>query len=152
MRSVRSWGLGIVCGLGLGLGAPGVQAESDACREWQQEHRDWKIEALQATLRGRPQAAIDETIFEVLQREAYLTSCETAVPVARSELIGWRLVGRSPEQYGAALLESVLAQAGFDLELGQVSQGVAGMAPGRRQRLPSPAPLEPLRPWRQGLR
>jgi hypothetical protein len=68
IRSFRA----AVCVLALattGLALPSA-AGSDACRDWRVEHTEWKIEALQAFLRGRPRAAQDETIFEVLQREA----------------------------------------------------------------------------------
>lgn len=149
MRSVKiwisaTWVLVVAAGMTVPLRAA---SETDACREWRAEHRDWKIEALQATLRGRPQAAIDETIFEVLQREAYLTSCETAVPAARAEWIGWRLADRSPDQYGAALLEAVLAQGGFDFELAELEHGLlrANLAAPRRR---GPQPMPPQRPRR----
>ena len=86
--------------------------ESDACRDWRVEHTEWKIEALQAFLRSRPRAAQDETIFEVLQREAYLTSCDPDLRATRSEMIGWRLVGRSLDEYPVVLTESVLGASG----------------------------------------
>ncbi len=106
-------------------------ADSDACRDWRVEHRDWKIEALQAFLRGRPRAAQDETLFEVLQREAYLTSCDPDLRATRSEMVGWRLVGRSLDEYPAVLAESVLAASGFDLELRRVRQELERMNPPR---------------------
>jgi hypothetical protein len=53
----------------------------------------------------------------VLQREAYLTSCDISVDGGRDELVGWRLVDRLPEEYGSAVVESVLERAGFQIEL-----------------------------------
>ncbi len=108
-------GLGL---LALGLAGPGpARAESQTCREWREEHRDWKVQAIRRYLKGATGREVDEALFELMQREAYLTSCETRVNFGRSELVGWRLVGRIPEEYGSAVLESVLAQGGFDLEL-----------------------------------
>ena len=86
-------------------------------REGRHEHRRWKTEALRRYLRGAPQLDVDAAVFELLQREAYLTSCETSVAVGHGELVGWRLVGRTPEDYGSAVVESVLERAGFDVEL-----------------------------------
>ncbi len=115
------------------LVAPESRADSDACREWRTEHREWKVEALQAFLRGRPRAAQDETLFEVLQREAYLTSCEPDLRATRSEMVGWRLVGRSADEYPVVLTESVLAAGGFDLGLRRL--GAVGAADARPPRL-----------------
>ncbi len=90
-------------------------ADSKVCREWQREHRTWKTEAVRLYLKGAPQRELDNAIFELLQRESYLTSCDLAVPRARDMMLGWRLVGRTPDEYGSALMESVLESAGFDL-------------------------------------
>ena len=89
----------------------------DSCREWEREHCQWKAEAMRLYLRGEPQRALDAAIFEMLQREAYLTSCEVSVQVSRDAMVGWRLVGRLPDDYGGAVLEAVLERAGFDLDL-----------------------------------
>ncbi len=106
-------------------------AASDSCREWKLEHRDWKTLAVSHYLRGAPQRELDEAVFEMLQREAYLTSCEISVEGGRNELVGWRLVGRLPEDYGSAVVESVLGRAGFDLALrAMFSAGGAPMASG----------------------
>jgi len=94
-----------------------AQAGNDSCREWRGEHRGWKTEALRRYLRGAPQRELDEAVFEVLQREAYLTSCDLSVEGGRDDLLGWRLVGRLPEDFGSAVAESVLERAGFELEL-----------------------------------
>jgi hypothetical protein len=64
-----------------------------------------------------PRSELDAALFELLQREAWLTACELSVEGARAELVGWRLVGRSPDHYAGAVLESVLDQGGFDLDL-----------------------------------
>lgn len=97
--------------------AGGADAAVDSCREWRQEHLDWKTETLRRYLRGAPQRELDGALFELLQREAYLTSCDVSVRSGRDELVGWRLLGRAPEEYGSAVVESVLERAGFDVGL-----------------------------------
>ena len=96
-------------------GAAGAVTET--CREWQDEHEGWKARVLGLALADAPQRAIDEAVFELVQREAYLTSCPAPVEVQRAERIGWRLVGRAPDDYGSAVAESVLEQAGFPVDL-----------------------------------
>ncbi|MBW2362603.1 MAG: hypothetical protein JRG84_17040 [Deltaproteobacteria bacterium] len=105
---------GLLAGLLLGAGA---QADTPSCREWRGEHREWKTEVLRRTLRGAPQSAIDESVFELLQREAWLTSCDVSVRVGRDELVGWRLAQRLPDEYANAVVVSVLERAGFDVGL-----------------------------------
>jgi hypothetical protein len=115
--------------IAVALLAAATSAASDSCREWKLEHRDWKTLALGRYLHGAPQRELDEAVFEMLQREAYLTSCEISVEGGRSELVGWRLVGRLPEDYGSAVVESVLERAGFDLTLREMfATGAASMA------------------------
>ena len=97
--------------------AGAASADSESCREWRHEHRGWKTETLRRYLRGAPQRDVDDAVFETLQREAWLTSCDVSVRVGRDELVGWRLVGRNPDEYGSAVAESVLARAGFDVGL-----------------------------------
>ena len=94
-----------------------ARAGSDSCREWRREHCTWKAESMRRYLLGAPQRELDAAIFEMLQREAYLTSCDISVQGSRGVLVGWRLVGRSPDEYGSAVLESVLERAGFDVGL-----------------------------------
>jgi len=107
--------------LAAGLLASGTAAaDNESCREWMRDHRDWKTETVRRYLKGASQASLDAAVFEVLQRESYLTSCDVPVRHGRDELVGWRLVGRTPDEYGAAVVESVLARAGFDLELRSV--------------------------------
>ena len=110
-------GVGGAALIAVALLAATTSAASDSCREWKLEHRDWKTLAVSRYLRGAPQRELDQAVFEMLQREAYLTSCEVSVEGGRSELVGWRLVGRLPEDYGSAVVESVLERAGFDLAL-----------------------------------
>jgi hypothetical protein len=88
-------------------------------------------------LGGAPQPELDVALFELLQREAWLTACDLSVEGARAELVGWRLVGRSPDHYATAVLESVLAQGGFDLDL---RRWVAGAAVPRDARHAAHAP------------
>jgi hypothetical protein len=114
--------------LAAGLLLSGVAgADPESCREWRAEHVRWKTEALRRYLRAAPQPELDAAVFEVLQRETWLTSCEVSVRSARDDLVGWRLVGRLPEDYGAAVAESVLERAGFDLGL----RGVFAEEPAR---------------------
>ena len=92
-------------------------AEVDSCREWRGEHFEWRAEVVRRYLGGAPQRELDHAVFELLQREAYLTSCEQSVSVARDEMVGWRLVGRVPDEYASAVVESLLERAGFDVGL-----------------------------------
>lgn len=116
------------------LVATGAAAADDSCREWRLEHRGWKTEALRRYLRGAPEREVDAAVFELLQREAYLTSCDVSVEGGRDELVGWRLVGRTPDEYGSAVAESVLGRAGFDLSLRNLFEpapAALAAAPGR---------------------
>ena len=107
-------------GLAATLGAHAARAAEDPCREWSAEHRSLTADVLRAWLDGAPQRELDAAVFELLQREAWLSSCELSGEVSRSELVGWRLVGRSPDEYGAAVAESVLERAGFAADLGHL--------------------------------
>jgi hypothetical protein len=113
-RVAGACGAGLAAALLLGGAA---QAGSDSCREWRLEHCTWKAESMRRYLTGAPQRELDAAIFEMLQREAYLTSCDISVEGSRGVLVGWRLVGRSPDEYGSAVVESVLERAGFDVGL-----------------------------------
>ena len=99
------------------LGANGARAETDSCREWQKEHCEWKARAMKRYLGGAPQRELDEAVFEILQLEAYLTSCDVSGRSSRSTLVGWRLVGRTTDEFSSAVLESVLERSGFDVGL-----------------------------------
>jgi hypothetical protein len=117
-RTSGRFGRGVAgAALALGVLVSAGAGADDPCREWRLEHRDWKSRALQRYLLGAPQRAVDEAVFELLQREAYLTSCDVPVQGARDALVGWRLVDRLPEDYGSAVVESVLEGAGFDVGL-----------------------------------
>lgn len=97
--------------------AGSAAADNESCREWRQDHLGWKTETVRRYLNGAPPREVDAAVFEVLQREAYLTSCEISVRNGRDELVGWRLVDRTAEEYGTVVVESVLERAGFDLSL-----------------------------------
>ena len=97
-----------------------AHADTDPCREWQDEHGDWMARVVRLYLTGAPRQELDAALFELLQREAYLTSCDTSVQLARGDMVGWRLVDRAPGEYGSAVLESVLERAGFDVGLRQL--------------------------------
>ena len=102
----------MLAGVGLFLAAP---AQADSCREWRVEHHEWKSEAVRRYLDGSPGKDLDNAVFEMLQREAYLTSCNMPVRRARQAFVGWRLVGRGADEYGRAVVESLLEEAGMDL-------------------------------------
>ena len=108
------------------LGPHAARAAEEPCREWRVEHRRLTAEVLRAWLGGAPQREVDASVFELLQREAWLTSCDLPPETARDELVGWRLVGRAPDHYGAAVVESVLERAGFDPALGHMFRRAGG--------------------------
>ncbi len=120
MKKSMRWIVGDVGGAVLAmslLAGVSAHADNDSCREWRAEHRAWKTEGLRRVLLGAPPRELDEAIFEMLQREAYLTSCDISVEGGRDVWVGWRLVDKMPEEYGSAVVESVLERAGFELEL-----------------------------------
>ena len=102
--------------LGTLVGGGTAQA-GDACREWQAEHDHWLVQVVQRYLAGAPQGELDAALFELMQREAYLTSCEMSAAQAREQQVGWRMIGRAPEEYASAVIDSVLERAGFDTQL-----------------------------------
>lgn len=101
-------------GAGLVAAAP---AQADSCREWRVEHEHWKSEAVRRYLDGSPEKALDTAVFELLQREAYLTSCDLPVNRARDRFVGWRLVGHSADDYGRVVVQSLLEEAGMTLDV-----------------------------------
>ena len=109
-----SWCAGVVVLL---LASEGMA--NDSCHEWKREHSSWMTEVVRLYLGGAPQAELDSAMFELLQREAYLTSCDVSVQKARGEMVSWRLLGRTPDEYGSAVLETVLDCSGFELDLRQ---------------------------------
>ncbi len=96
------------------LAAAAAAAVPQSCLDWRDEHRAWKVAALRRYLAGAPQADLDEAVFELLQREAYLTACPITAAGARAELVGWRLLGREPDDYAGAVLDSLLERAGLE--------------------------------------
>jgi len=103
--------------LALLLFAAPAAVASDSCRVWRGEHHAFKARVAGLYLTGAPQGELDAAMFELLQREAYLTACPLSVESARDELVGWRLTGRARSRYASAVVESMLAQSGFDLAL-----------------------------------
>ena len=112
-RAAAAW---VLVGAGLTAAAP-ASADGASCREWSAEHQAWKAETVRRYLEGVPRDSLDTAVFELLQREAFLTSCDFSVGRARETFVGWRLVGLSPDDYGRAVVESVLAEAGLALDL-----------------------------------
>jgi hypothetical protein len=92
-------------------------AHADVCDDWLRQHVQYEAEIVRGYLTGASQESLDNAVFELLQREAYLTSCDLSVDFARRELVGYRLAGRTPDEYGAAVVESVLEKGGLDLGL-----------------------------------
>jgi len=108
-------------------------AQADSCREWTQEHWALKAEVVKLYLSPASQEALDAAVFELLQREAYMTSCDARARVGRAHQVGWRMLDRSADEYAAVVVEALLADAGLDLALADLFQG--------RQLYASPAPL-----------
>ncbi len=102
--------LGLVAAL---LGGDGALAQGDTCHQWRDEHRDWTVRVVRLYLTGGGRHELDTALFELLQREAYLTSCDTSLARARESFVGWRLVGRTPDEYAAEVVETLLLRAGF---------------------------------------
>ena len=132
------------------LAGGAAQAGRDSCREWRREHCTWKAESMRRYLTGAPQRELDAAIFEMLQREAYLSSCDISVQGSRGVLVGWRLVGRSPDEYGSAVVESVLERAGFDVGL-RAQLGDALTEPAADGNATTAAAVTPAPRYRGGL-
>jgi hypothetical protein len=114
LRAAAATAIGLSLGV---LGSVVAQAGTETCREWSREHADWKARVVGLALVEAPQREIDAALFELVQREAYLTSCPARVDAQRPHMVGWRLVGLAPEEYAGAVIESVLEEGGFDLDL-----------------------------------
>ena len=106
--------LGLVVAL---LGGDGALAQGDTCHQWRDEHRDWTVRVVRLYLTGGGRQELDTALFELLQREAYLTSCDTSLARARGSFVGWRLVGRTPDEYAAEVVDTLLLRAGFPIQL-----------------------------------
>lgn len=102
---------------GAGMLASASPASADSCREWSQEHWALKADVVRLYLGGASQEVLDAAVFELLQREAYMTSCDERAQVERVHQVGWRMLDRSPDEYAAAVIEGVLADGGLDLSL-----------------------------------
>ncbi len=113
----------------LAASAGAAAAESDPCREWVSEHERWKKEVVGRYLSPVPQEDLDKAVFELLQREAYLTSCDESVRAGRAERVAWRMLDRLPDEYAAAVVESLLESAGFDLGLDELRGGLPAAEP-----------------------
>jgi hypothetical protein len=148
MKKIFGRSIGLAALATLLFAASGAQAGDESCREWQKEHCEWKARAIHRYLRGAPQRALDEALFEILQREAYLTSCEVSGRAARGAMVGWRLVDRTPDEFGSAVLESVLERSGFDVGLRSRLSGVIG----EPDRQPAPIANTVLRLSPEGRR
>jgi hypothetical protein len=135
MQAMRSGCRRGLLALALAFSAAPALAGSDSCREWEEEHDRWKAETVRRYLTGASPRELDEALFELLQREAYLTSCEVPVDRGRATQVGWRLVGRTPDEYASAVLESLLARSGLDVGLnGLFDEAAPPPLAGRRWR------------------
>jgi hypothetical protein len=109
--------LGLVATL---FGSDGALARGDSCHQWADEHRDWTVRVVRLYLTGGGRHELDTALFELLQREAYLTSCDTSLARARGTFVGWRLTDRTPDEYAAyaaEVVETLLVRAGFPTRL-----------------------------------
>ncbi len=109
----RVWGLFILA-VALSFAVP---ATADSCRDWTREHQAMKAKAIRLYLQGAPSGELDALLFDLLQHEAYLTSCNIPARVARCQMIGWRLADRPTADFARAPLESVLEDAGFPVDM-----------------------------------
>ena len=116
LRTAPAFGLLLILATVLAGSAAGA---TEPCRNWHAEHAEHKAKVLGLHLRGASQARIDAAMFDLLQREAPLTSCGVDSRSGRPELVGWRIVGRPRGAYASAVVESVLSMAGFELDLAQ---------------------------------
>ena len=140
MKTRRMIGLCMAVLLVTGQGAG---ATSETCREWWGEHDEWKARVVRLYLSDASPRELDAAVFELVQREAYLTVCATPVPAQRSRMIAWRTLDRPVDEYGTAVVESVLDQAGFDLSLDSVFRPVeSARRPGRMRTSRSSAARE----------
>lgn len=126
IRKIARAPSGLVLLVALMAGA--APAAADPCREWFDEHHEWKAKVVQRYLSDASQRELDEAVFELVQREAYLTSCPAPVAVQRDHMVGWRLVDRDGDEFAAAVVASVLELGGFDLELRHLFDGGARVA------------------------
>jgi len=120
----------------LSLSASASSASADSCRGWQVEQREAGERVLGLYLSGAPDRQLDLAMFELLQKEAYLTACPLSVEFARSYLVGWRLVGRPRSDFASAVVDSLLGRAGYDVELAGLlgsSEVLAIRAPAKPQ-------------------
>lgn len=95
-----------------GIAAAGA-AQADSCREWTQEHWAIKSDIVRLYLKGAGQETLDGAVFELLQREAYMTSCDPSSVIQPTHQVGWRLLDRDPDEYAGAVMEALLADAGI---------------------------------------
>ncbi len=115
---------------------------SQTCREWWRDHETWKARVVALYLSSASQRELDGAMFEVVQLEAYLTACESTSPAERSRLVSHRTLGRPVDDYGAAVVESLLEESGFDLSLAAfVRPGERDPGPIGGEAAPSPDDL-----------
>jgi len=93
-----------------------ARAEDDICKTWVKEHCMKKADYIRLYLdSSASMAALDRNLYEMLQLESYLLSCNMPEQRLRRSLVGWRLTGKSPDEYGQAVLASAYAEAGLEL-------------------------------------
>ena len=98
---------------------------SETCREWLQEHEDWRVEVVGLYLRGGSQRELDGAVFELLQRESVgdLVHPRAAVLV--------RERGAEKPEVGD-LLDAVLGERPVLEPLPDAGQEPVGYPPARR--------------------
>ncbi len=132
-RTARRHARSLALSLGLSLLVAALPASADSCRDWIREHFDWKSEVARRYLGGAPTPALDAAVFELLQREAYLSSCELPVRDARRRLVGWRLVDHTPDDYPRLVVASLVASAGTELDVERLFVPARAEAPPPRR-------------------
>lgn len=98
-----------------GLPTPAA-AEDDICKTWVREHCMAKAEYIRLYLDPSVSAEkLDRRLYDMLQLESYLLSCNLPEQRRRRSLVGWRLIDKSADSFGQAVLASAYAEAGLEL-------------------------------------
>ncbi|MEE8312638.1 MAG: hypothetical protein V3R77_10280 [Candidatus Binatia bacterium] len=93
-----------------------ARAEDDICKTWVREHCMAKADYIRSYLDPSvPAEALDRRLYEMLQLESYLLSCNIPEQRLRRSLVGWRLIGKSPDSFGREVFASAYAEAGLEL-------------------------------------
>lgn len=93
-----------------------ARAEDDICKTWVREHCMAKADYIRLYLDPSVSAAaLDRRLYELLQLESYLLSCDIPEQRLRRSLVGWRLIGKPADSFGGEVFASAYAEAGLQL-------------------------------------